>query len=1006
MVPYVRAVLCTVILLAHADGVLAQSGATTADLAGTVRDASAAVVPRAAITARQVTTNLTRTTETGDDGRFRIPALPPGAYSVTATAPGFAAQTYDPVILTLGSVLDVGFVLEIAGLETTVTVAARPPLLEPKRTAVAEVIPQTLIDSLPTNGRNYISFSLLTAGVNVDRTPQQGASATSGLTFAGQRARSNNITVDGLDNNDAAVGGVRAPFSQDAVQEFQVLANSFSAEFGKASGGLVNVVTRSGTNNRHGTVFYFLRDDALNAKEHFERFTPSGDAIDRAKAPYAQHQFGGTFGGPLARDRVFYFASVERLQVTANNFITIDDQTPISVFGRSFGTTTDILRAAGFPVDTGHVPYDVSTTTVLAKLDHHLRDGQDLSVRFNAGDTFNENVEPWGGLVAKSRGAAIDSRDLALAASLRSLGSARALNELRVQAAYRDQNVFALDPVCSGMCDRDDEGGPTLEIGGVAQVGRQRFTPQPRESIRYQVVDTFSYFHRNHGIKAGFDFSSTRTIASALPLHFGGRYIFAPLPQIPGVLPASISAVQALALGLPAAYVQGYGDPTASYTLRDLSVFAQDDWSLGRTLVLKGGLRYQKQFWPESLYTVPSVGTFEFPSDHNLAPRLALAWTPGGDSGRVSIHGAYGIFHDYQLTSFFGVGEILTGQADGVRTLVSRFPASAAAWNAPGRRLPEPSTFYPSLQYLPSADLATPFAHHVAVGVNAELAGRTSLSVNGVIAKGSDLVGALDYNPLIPALGAGVRPDDRIDPATGNRIPGTSTTVLQATSFGETWYRGLTVSITRRGPGPSRWLAAYTLSKAEDNSTDFQSTSVPQNMGFGRNPMDPRGLPLGFNPDDERGPSLQDQRHRLVVSMVWSLPQLFDVSAIASVGSGRPYNVLAGADLDGNGDAGNFPADRARVVPADPTTSVGRNSERLPAQATVDVRISRRVAIAGRATVEGSLDVFNLFNRANFTEINNVFGIGAYPTAPLPTFGQFLQAAPPRQIQLAARFTF
>ena len=164
----------------------------------------------------------------------------------------------------------------------------------------------------------------MTPGVTTDRTPQQGATATSGLSFTGQRGRSNNIMVDGFDNNDPTVGAVRATFSQEAVREFQVLTNSYSAEFGKAAGGVVNIVTRSGTNDVRGTAFSYYRDEALNAKDHFERFDPFGNPIEREKAPFRQVQWGGVLGGPVRKARTFFFGSFERLAVEANNFVTID----------------------------------------------------------------------------------------------------------------------------------------------------------------------------------------------------------------------------------------------------------------------------------------------------------------------------------------------------------------------------------------------------------------------------------------------------------------------------------------------------------------------------------------------------------------------------------------------------------------------------------------------------------------------------------------------------------
>src|SRR6185312_1961978 len=205
-------------------------------------------------------------------------------------------------------------------------------------------------------------------GVAPDRTPLQGAAATSGLSFTGQRARSNNIMVDGLDNNDPVVGAVRATFSQEAVREFQVITNSYTAEYGKASGGVVNIVTKSGTNVATGNVFSFFRHDALNSKAYFERFTPAGLAIDMPKAPYRQKQFGAIFGGPIKRDRTFIFASFERLDVTTSNFVNIDNTTVTSVPGQASGTVVDILRRSGFPVDVGNVPYVVKSDSLLLKL--------------------------------------------------------------------------------------------------------------------------------------------------------------------------------------------------------------------------------------------------------------------------------------------------------------------------------------------------------------------------------------------------------------------------------------------------------------------------------------------------------------------------------------------------------------------------------------------------------------------------------------------------------------
>jgi hypothetical protein len=979
----------------------AQTRATTGDLAGIVYDQSRAVLPGATVRTTNTDTNQVRSTTTDGLGRFAIPALPPGRYDVNVEHAGFAPQSQPAVVLELGSQVALEFTLGLASITEQVSAAAVTPIVDREQTAVAAVITQRQINNLPINGRDFLSFTVITPAVTRDNTPQQGASATSGLTFAGQRARSNNITVDGLDNNDIVVGSVRATFSQEAVQEFQVLANSYSAEFGRASGGIVNIVTKSGTNTIGGDAFWFLRDSALNSKGYFEEFTPAGGPLSRDKAPYNQKQYGGIFGGPLHEDKTFFFGSFERLDETTSNFVTIDDTTPLTLFGQPIGTAATVLRRAGFPVETGNVPYVVKSNQALLKVDHQIVSNQQLAVRYNFANGLNENIEPWGGLVARSRGAALDNTDHMLAASHTAVASS-VVNELRSQFASRNQQVNSLDPNCGGPCTTETQGGPTLEVLGVASVGRQRFTPQPRVTDRLELLDTVSLLRGPHQWKAGVDFNYIDHKTQALPLHFGGRYLFQALPAIPGLLASPITGIQALAAGLPAAYVQGYGNSSTAYGYSDLSLFAQDDWRATTNFTIKAGVRYQTQYWPGSTFSTPGVtGPYSFPSHNNIAPRVAASWDPLGD-GKTAVHGAYGIYYDNIITGLWGIGAIVDGASDGVRTLVARFPNTLAAWNAPGHRLPEAAAgTFPSLVIAIDPGMKTPFAHHVSAGIDRELRGETRLTFNFVYARGFDQPGTIDYNPVVPALGAGRRPLDVAGRA------GTSASVLQYTSFGETWYTGLTILATKRFSSRSQFMASYTLSKAEDNSTDFQSAFIPQNNGQGRDPSNPTGLPIGFDPMSERGPSLQDQRHRLVLSGLYMAPHDISVSSIITVASGRPYNILAGADLNGDGDGGTIPGpDRARTNPADPSTSVGRNAGTLPSQATMDIRVNKRIPFGGRRTLDAIAEVFNLFNRTNFTDINNIFGTGAYPTSPLPTYGQFQQAGPGRQVQLALKITF
>ncbi len=1019
MRPRLAAFGIAAIVLSLLHPVLASSQArlTGADLLGTVTDQSGAAVPGATVTVTNSGTNLVRTAVTDERGRYTVAALPPGTYEISTTLSGFVTETRNQVVLLLGQSATMDFQLKVAGTAETIVVTGATPVVAVNHTEVSSVVNSQQIENLPINGRNFISFAVITPGVTTDRTPQQGASATSGLSFTGQRARSNNIMVDGLDNNDQVVGAVRSTFSQEAVREFQVLTNWYSAEFGKATGGVVNIVTKSGTNSLSGNAFGYFRDDALNAKSHFEKFDIFGAPAEIDKAPFKQTQWGATLGGPIKRDKTFFFGSFEHNTTDASNLVTIQQN------------AATVLNGLGFPVELGNVPYAFTMTQVLGKVDHQWNANHGLAVRVSWADIENENIEPFGGSIARSRGAEQLRTDWSISASQTGVLSNTWVNEFRVQYAPQDQEINSLDPKCGGPCLAENEGGPTLEITGVASVGRQRFTPNPRQNRRLQLLETISWLKGNHHVKAGMEFNDIKTTRASLPLHFGGRYIFSAVPALG--IPSALAALQ---LGLPAAYVQGYGNSTYLYPSRDLGFFVQDEWKLGR-LVLKPGLRYQRQFFLDLAdYNISDVNgtrlSYSFPTDSNdIAPRVAVAYDLTGD-GKTSLHGSYGLFYEATLGAVSGVTQILTGAQTGVRTLVASLaqscggvPCSVLAWNSPGRQLSEAQVsallggFYPTLQFAADPGLETPYAHQAAIGFDRALSDSLALNVNGVFVRGYQQVGTIDYNPVLPSLGASRRPNDLpcsanpAAPCLNGGIPGTSAAVLQYTSFGETDYQGLTVSINKRFSDRYQFLTSYTLSKAEDNSTDFQSNFIPQNNGRGRDPSDKEGLPVGFNPDSEWGPATQDQRHRFVMSGVYVLPKDIGLSAIFTATSGRPYTPLAGADLNGDGNGGAFPPDRARANPADEATSVGRNSETTASYLSLDLRVSKRFKFGARSNLELLMDAFNLFNRANFFENTNqgsftIFGTGAYPSSPLPTYGKYTETLPPRQVQLAAKISF
>jgi hypothetical protein len=907
----------------------AQAGTkTTGEIRGLVLDEKGGLVQDAAISARNLQTNLVRDVVSSGQGEYILPLLPPGGYEVVCEVPGFARLTESQVTVAIGAVTRLDFHLTAAMSDQTVEVSATVANVEPGRTQNSTLIDEEQIDNLPINQRNYLSYCLTTPGVNTDRLPQAGATPTSGLTFNGQSPRVNNIQVDGFDNNENAPGSVRSTFSQEAIQEFQVLDNNFSAEYGRAAGGIVNIVTKSGTNDWHGSAFFFWRGDSLDATN---AFAPSGEDV-----PFSQKQFGGSVGGPIRKDKTFLFAAFERLAVSDHNIVTFDPA--------ALAAINEV-----FPVEGGAVPYDIWSNQFFTKVDHHFNPEHSLSVRFNYADSKNENYEPWGGLKAKSRGGFLDLTDLALSASLNSIFSTSLLNEARFQYAWRDFDFGTFDPA-----------GPTVEILGVATLGRDRLLPHTRKQNYYQFIDTLSWFSGKHSLKVGVDMLYVNYAVST-PFNFGGRYIFSALPAN-ALYPGSpaLSALQAFEQGLPAMFLQGFGDPNDRLANLLFSVFAQWDWHLRPNLVLKLGVRYDKEALPQP-----------FPSDdNNLAPRVALSY--GLNDGRTNLRAAAGRF--YAATSV-GTAFVFRQSMFGLtNTILLRGLQAVTAWNQPGHKFSEDPglTPYPIRFQVPD-DFKAAYSDQFSVGIDQALTSTLTLSCSFQVLQGHNFQNAVNINPII-------------DPATGQRpIPGYAD-VYSYQSTGSSWYKGMTLSVNKQMSRGTMFLFSYTLSKAEDDYIDLVTNVQPQ---------DP------LNQAGEKGPSLLDERHRVVFSGIWDLSGYtdnvildnFQLSTIWTYGSGRPYNILAGYDRNGNGDA-----------TSDRPEGVGRNAGDGPDYFSVDLRISKRIPLPGEGNnLEFTIEAFNLFNRTNYSEVNPVYGPGPEP---LSTFGQPTAAYPARQIQLGVHYYF
>ena len=313
---------CALALAFGATTALAQADATSANLSGFVRDPAGAVVAGATVTARNPSVGITRTTTSNDEGFYQLVQLPPGAYEVTVEAANFKRAVVPSVTVTVGQRADLDIALEIGQITDVVTVTgAQTELIETSKTNVSNTVDQVRIENLPINQRDYINFTLTTSNVTRDNGRPIGPAPTSGLNFGGQRGRSNLVQVDGADNTDNSVNAARSTVSQEAVQEFQVVTNSFAPEFGRTAGGVVNVVTKSGTNEVRGNVFGFIRHKSIQARN---AFAPTIDNDPSKKPPFTRAQYGATLGFPLDRDRTFGFLAFEQRRRQESGFFTSD----------------------------------------------------------------------------------------------------------------------------------------------------------------------------------------------------------------------------------------------------------------------------------------------------------------------------------------------------------------------------------------------------------------------------------------------------------------------------------------------------------------------------------------------------------------------------------------------------------------------------------------------------------------------------------------------------------
>lgn len=960
----------------------AQTLAAYGQIEGTVTDESGAVLPGASITVRNTGTGLTREAQTDAKGGYTAPLLPVGSYEVSAALQGFATTRRAQLTVNIGSTLVVDLSLKVAGTEEEVTVTAEAPLLETSRTQQASVVPETFVGNLPVNGRNFIDFVLTTPGVTRDVRAGD-------ISFAGQRGTLNSLVIDGADNNNTffgqtlgRTGSGRAPyqFSQDAVQEFQVNRNAYSAEYGRAGGAVINVVTKSGTNDFHGSAFWFFRDKSLNANS----WTNKTAVPPRERSPFRVSQFGGSLGGPIARDKAFFFVSYDGQRNTIPNEISLQQ----NLAGLTLPTDPDTVAGLAKLVPKAESWERTQDQDVfLAKLDWQLAQAHRLTVRYNHQNFTGGNFENGGSTnsIEHTGDSLVQTRTAN--ASLTSVFSSRLFNELRVQYA-RDKEP--------GLANSADPEATVREQGRtILTIGRNFFSPRETTIDRFQIADTLTWVNGGHSFKFGGDLMWD-SIKNFFPGNFSGAYTF--------------DSIAAYNRSQASRYVQAFAGagttgPETNPDIFEFSLFVQDEWRVQRDLLLTLGLRYDLQSFaqppvqnPDPQLLAAGIDTSFLNTDkNNFGPRVGLAWTP---NPKLVVRAGYGLF--YGRTPSIMVGTAHSNNGINVQTitftgpLVPTYPTILPELPA-GVTLPRPTIF------VFDADYENPQVHQASAGLQYQLADDLTFDVGYLFVAGRKLQRSTDIN-----IGPGVVNNVPIQGGGSLAVPqypGRPFTnfsrIIAFESSAESTYNGLTFELRKRMGQGFLGTFAYTLGKVEDTKPDATAV-VPASSDDAKFASDPGNF------EADRAAGDNDQRHRFVLSGYWELPYWREsagfaravldgwaCSWIAVAQSGLPYSATVTNDLNLDGNTRND------IVPGT------RGSENLPWTYTIDFRLAKRIPLGDKARLELIGEAFNLLNTTNISGERNVFyNFSGGQLIPQTTFGQSSAAFDKRIVQVAAKLTF
>ena len=1002
-------VLLTLCLCSSAVPAMAQSQASTGQIAGTVTDNQGAAISGATVKATNTQTGLSQTVKSGDDGLYNLVLLPPGVYKVTAEASGFAATTVTNVEVLVGRTIDVKIALGISGVQEVVNVTAGAIQVQTTRSEAETVLNQKAIENLPINGRRFQDFVTLTPTAQVD--PSRGQ-----ISLAGQRGINSNVNVDGVDYNQPFFGGIRGgersnnafTIPQESIKEFQVVAAGYSAEFGRSTGGIVNAVTKSGSNAWHGSGFYVIRPKQWAKSNNFFKQVeedinsklPAGPPVKVTPAP-TQQQFGGSFGGPVKKDKAFFFVAYEQQRFRNQRqvfFDTLGQVTPAAATQEAFShfqsLQTPFTQTNDAKALTGRFDYEISSNHRF-----NVRYGYSKNEALNANSVGNA-LFPTTISALSNNGTELDSSH-SVVGQVTSFFTTSMVNEFRGQwvREERPRPANVLQPLLST---------------GIGNDGTVSFLGQNIEfDRRIQAADSLTWSKGAHTIKFGgeynhifisqlfgFNQEGTFGVSTSAGTPAGINTILDILSYTPSISTGVVNRFDSTAV----TFSRQIGNLMASYATDEVAFFAQDSWRIRPNFTLNYGLRWEGQYNPSPEANNPAllnkVKGFVFPSGHTadptfindntnqFGPRLGFAWDPWSD-GKTVIRGYSGLyFARTPLLLFAGAGnnwrvppgdlsvslpvQIPVGNPNASQnTIYKQLKLIGIDLNTfPLNKLPDITAdkisavaaalgltvdpFFNAAPILNAKDYNNPRATQAGVGVERQVSQSLTVGADFTYVHTTNLERDRDLNLPLPILRTTV-----VDPAqrpwyglrTATNLGGLLRPIptLGAITVRESTAKSLYRALTLRAKFQKKWgqfNAFYTFSKNISDDDNERDAS-------------------GFRYEDARNTAREyadsnlDRRHQFVANPVFFLPHGFDAAAAIRMFSGTPVDAGSGI-TDPNEDRGG--PDRPYFGPGAP---FARNAFRNLAVYFVDVHGAKHFNFSESKVLTFTLDMFNLLNLQN-----------------------------------------